>query len=192
MTARYLVTGGAGYVGSHLVAALLERGLSVTVIDDLSTGHRAAVLAGVRLVEGDLADPSVLDPVLADGPWEAVFHFAALSLVGDSMREPFRYIAEQCRHRRAADRGLRAPRRAALRAVLHRGAVRPARAPADRRRHARSTPARPMARASRCWSGRLLWADRVHGLRSACLRYFNAAGADPEAGSARTTIPRPT
>ena len=69
MTARYLVTGGAGYVGSHLAAALLERGLSVTVIDDLSTGHRAAVLAGVRLVEGDLADPSVLDPVLADGPW---------------------------------------------------------------------------------------------------------------------------
>ena len=94
MPRRFLVTGGAGYVGSHLVAALLERGDDVVVLDNLRTGHRAAVLPGARLVEADLAEPAAVDAVLADGTWDAVFHFAALSLVGESMRLPFRYLAE--------------------------------------------------------------------------------------------------
>jgi UDP-glucose 4-epimerase len=94
MSRRFLVTGGAGYVGSHLVAALLDRGDDVVVLDNLRTGHRAAVLSPARLVEADLADAATVDAVLADGPWNAVFHFASLSLVGESMRLPFRYLAE--------------------------------------------------------------------------------------------------
>src|SRR3954447_4999883 len=94
MAQRFLVTGGAGYVGSHLVAALVERGDSVTVLDNLRTGHRGAVLSGVQLVVADLADVGTLDSILADGPWHAVFHFAALSQVGESMRLPFQYLID--------------------------------------------------------------------------------------------------
>ncbi len=178
MTARYLVTGGAGYVGSHLVAALLDRGLSVTIIDDLSTGHHAGVLPGARLVEGDLADPAVLDAVLADGPWEAVFHFAALSLVGDSMREPFRYIASN------VGNGVRlieaCVRHRVPRFVLSSTAALfglPERLPIDE--ETRIDPGSPYGESKAMLERTLFWADRVHGLRSACLRYFNAAGADP-------------
>jgi len=88
---RYLVTSG-GFVGSHLVAALCDRGDEVVIFDNLSTGHRAAVPARVRLIEADLADPAAVDVALADGRWDAVFHFAALLLVGDSMRAPLLYL----------------------------------------------------------------------------------------------------
>src|ERR1700727_1028777 len=92
MARRFLVTGGAGYVGSHLVAALVERGDTVVVVDNLRTGHRGAVPPGVRLIVADLADAGTMDAVLADGPWDAVFHFASLSQVGESMRLPLRYL----------------------------------------------------------------------------------------------------
>ena len=94
MARRFLVTGGAGYVGSHLVAALVERGDAVVVLDNLRTGHRGAVPAGVRLIEADLADAATVDALLGDGPWDAVFHFASLSQVGESMRLPFRYLID--------------------------------------------------------------------------------------------------
>ena len=94
MRRRFLVTGGAGYVGSHVVLALMERGDDVTVLDNLSQGHRAAIPDGVRLVTADLGDAAPVDALLAEGEWHAVLHFAALSLVGDSMREPFRYMLE--------------------------------------------------------------------------------------------------
>src|SRR6516162_6817389 len=94
MGQRFLVTGGAGYVGSHLVAALVEHGATVVVLDSLRTGHRDAVPKGVQLIVADLADTGLVDALLADGPWHAVFHFAALSQVGESMREPFRYLID--------------------------------------------------------------------------------------------------
>src|SRR6185437_4857100 len=94
MARRFLVTGGAGYVGSHIVAALLERGDSVVVLDNLRTGHRAAVLPGARLIEADLANAETVDAILADGPWDAVFHFAGLTQVGESMRLPFLYLID--------------------------------------------------------------------------------------------------
>ena len=91
---RYLVTGGAGYVGSHCVLALLERGAEVVVLDNLRTGHRAAVPAGVRFLEVDLADRAVLADLFGGTRFDAVLHFAAMSLVGESMRIPMRYIAD--------------------------------------------------------------------------------------------------
>ena len=71
------------------------------VLDNLSTGHARAVLPGAKLVVGDLADPEILERTLSGGPWAAVFHFASLSLVGDSMREPLRYLQENVGNGRA-------------------------------------------------------------------------------------------
>lgn len=86
---KLLITGGAGYVGSVCATVLLEAGHDVTVIDNFTTGNREAVPAGARLVEGDVAD--VADEVLADGGFDGVVHFAARSLVGESMVRPEEY-----------------------------------------------------------------------------------------------------
>ena len=86
-----LVTGGAGYIGSHCVAALLDRGVDVVVIDDLSKGHMAS-LKGGRLYIGSVADRAFLDHVFETESIEAVIHFAAYSLVGESMQIPEQYF----------------------------------------------------------------------------------------------------
>ena len=87
-----LVCGGAGYIGSHNVRALLERGETPVVLDNFLTGHRASVPQGVRLYTGDMRDPALLDAVFTEQPIEAVLHFAACSLVGESMEQPLRYF----------------------------------------------------------------------------------------------------
>jgi UDP-glucose 4-epimerase len=182
MTQRFLVTGGAGYVGSHLVAALLDRGDEVTVLDNLRTGHRAAVPAGARLIVADLTDAEPVDAVLADsgkdGPWDAVFHFAALSQVGESMRMPMRYLLDNAANGiRLIDACVRhgVPRfvlssTAAL-FNLNSDAPIPEDAPID--------PQSAYGDSKWMIERALRWAGQVHGLRYACLRYFNAAGADP-------------
>ena len=178
MAQRFLVTGGAGYVGSHLVAALLDRGDAVAVFDNLRTGHRAAVPPAARLIHADLADAVAVDAALADGPWDAVFHFASLSLVGESMREPFRYLAEN------GGNGIRlidaCVRHGVKRFVLSSTANlfgTPEQMPIPAT--ARIDPGSPYGESKWIIERALYWADRIHGLRSACLRYFNAAGADP-------------
>jgi UDP-glucose 4-epimerase len=178
MAQRFLVTGGAGYVGSHLVAALLDRGDDVTVLDNLQTGHRAAVPAGASLVVADLADVAPLDALLSDGAWDAVFHFASLSQVGESMRIPMRYLLDN------ATNGIRlidaCVRHGVKRFVLSSTAALfnldsaepiPEDAPID--------PQSPYGDSKWMLERALRWAGQVHGVRSACLRYFNAAGADP-------------
>jgi len=175
---QYLVTGGAGYVGSHLVLALLERGASVVVLDDLRQGHRAAVPAAAQLVQADLADRARLAEVFAGWRFDAVFHFAALSLVGESMRDPLRYCLENVSNSLGlADAAIRA---GVTKFVLSSTAALfgdPERVPIDEA--ARLAPTNPYGESKLMVERGLHWADRVHGLRSACLRYFNAAGADP-------------
>lgn len=179
MGRRFLITGGAGYVGSHLVATLVERNETVVVLDNLRTGHRAAIPAGVPLVVADLSDADTVDALLADGPWHAVFHFASLSLVGESMHQPFRYLIEN---------GLNGTR--LIEACVRHGVQRfvlsstanlfsnpeiipiPADAPID--------PGSPYGESKWMLERALHWAARIHGLRYATLRYFNAAGAHPD------------
>lgn len=176
---RCLVTGGAGYVGSHVVLALLEQGAVVVVLDNLRQGHRAAVPEGVLFVQADLADAAALDAVLSDGPWDAVLHFAALSLVGESMREPMRYCFEN------GGVGFKlidaCVRHGVPRFVLSSTANlfgEPEVIPIDET--ARLSPSSPYGESKLMIERALFWAGQVHGLRSACLRYFNAAGADPD------------
>ena len=179
MARRFLVTGGAGYVGSHLVAALLERGDTVVVLDNLRTGHRGAVPSGVQLIVADLADAGTVDAVLADGPWDAVFHFAALSQVGESMRLPFRYLIDN------GVNGMRlieaCVRHGVLRFVLSSTAA------------LYGTPKTVPIRGGRAARpGIALWRQQVvprthaalgraraRAALTPSLRYFNAAGADP-------------
>lgn len=176
---RYLVTGGAGFVGSHVVLALLARGDQVVVLDNLGQGHRAALPANVSLTIGDLADSATVESVLADGTWDGVLHFAALSLVGESMREPFRYLLEN------GANGVRlieaCVRHHVPRFVLSSTANLFGAAGAEPiEESAGIDPGSPYGESKWMLERALHWADRIHGLRSACLRYFNAAGADPD------------
>jgi UDP-glucose 4-epimerase len=176
---RYLVSGGAGYVGSHTVLALLDRGDEVVVLDDLSKGHRAAVPPAARLVAGRCDDARAVEAAFALGPFDAVLHFAALSLVGDSMKRPMRYLSENLG-------GVATMAEAAVAAgcrkfVLSSTAALfgfPERVPIDEEQ--RLEPASAYGESKLLCERALSWADRVHGLRFAALRYFNAAGADPD------------
>lgn len=175
---RILVTGGAGYVGSHAVLALRERGSHVVVLDDLRQGHRAALPPDVELVVGDAGDPALLDRLFARHHFDGVLHFAALSLVGESMREPLRYCAENLSTTlRLADAAVR---HGCLRFVLSSTAALfglPEKTPIEE--DAAPDPVSPYGESKLMAERGLAWAEKAHGLRWAALRYFNAAGADP-------------
>ena len=176
--ARYLVTGGAGYVGSHTVLALRERGDDVVVVDNLRQGHRRAVPRGVELIVEDVGDRRRMDEVFASWRFDGVLHFAALSIVGESMREPTRYITQNLGNTLCvAD--------AAVKAGCHRFVLSstaalfgcPQHLPIDET--AALSPVSPYGESKLMAERGLEWMDQAHGLRSAALRYFNAAGADP-------------
>jgi len=184
---NFLVTGGAGYVGSHLVAALLDQGANVTVLDNLATGHHGAVPGQAGFIQADLADSAAVEGVLARGhrdadgghaAWDAVFHFAALSQVGESMRMPMRYLLDN------AANGIRlidaCVRHGVSRFVLSSTAA--LFNVQDNAPISETAPIDPQsAYGDSKWmiERALRWAGQVHGLRYGCLRYFNAAGADP-------------
>ena len=175
---RFLVTGGAGYVGSHCVLALLERGAEVVVLDNLRTGHRAGVPHGATLIEMDLADRARLAQVFSSSRFDAVLHFAAMSLVGESMRIPARYIADNVSQ--AMNLAEAAAANGCLRFVLSSTAAlfgEPERVPIGE--DARIAPGSAYGESKYMIERALEWMQRVHGMRFAALRYFNAAGADP-------------
>ncbi len=178
MSQRFLVTGGAGYIGSHLVDRLTRDGAEVVVVDDLRFGHRAALGPEVRLVEASLDESAALDAVLAEGPWHGVFHFAGLSSVGESMQHPIHYLMQN------VGAGLAlidsCVRHGVERFVLSSTANlfgRQESMPMDEDAHV--APNSPYGESKRMLEQALHWAKEIHGLRSACLRFFNAAGADP-------------
>ena len=178
MKRRFLVTGGAGFVGSHMVAALRDRAEDVVVLDNFNTGHRGSVPADVPLIEMDIGDAARLDTILADGPWTAVFHFASVTQVGESMRMPLRYLMENAAKgmtlidacvRHGVDRMVISSTAALFNATDDRPI--PEDAPVD--------PQSPYGESKYMLERTLYWAGLTHGLRYARLRYFNAAGADP-------------
>lgn len=176
---RYLVTGGAGFVGSHVVLALLDAGHDVAVLDNFSTGHRAAVPEGVPVYHVDLMDDQATANVLGDKPWDGVLHFASLSRVGASMADSFHYL------RQNYVTGLNLVQACAAHGVkkivfsstaaLFGGPERAEPIPET----ALVQPDSPYGESKFMVERILHWADRLYGVKSACLRYFNAAGADP-------------
>ena len=173
-----LVCGGAGYIGSHMVKLLLERGHDVTVLDNLSTGHREAVVGG-RFEFGDLGDPAALDRVLGAASFDGVMHFAAFIAVGESVAQPGKYFRNNfCNAINLLDamakHGVRRFIFSSTAAVYGE----PRYVPVDEK-HPRE-PLNPYGLSKRMVEDALPHYAGAYGVQSVPLRYFNAAGADPE------------
>ena len=175
---RILVTGGAGYIGSNTTLQLLDAGYDVVVVDNLSRGQGSKVAAR-RLRQGDLLDTEGLGKVFAEKPVDAVIHFAAYIAVGESMKLPEIYFQNNT----AGSLSLfTAMVKAGVKNVVFSSTAAvygmPSKNPIPE-----DLPYAPINAygESKVMVEQLLrWFDEIHGLRSVCLRYFNASGADPE------------
>ncbi|ATD66380.1 UDP-glucose 4-epimerase GalE [Luteimonas chenhongjianii] len=175
---RILVCGGAGYIGSHMAKWLGAHGAEAVVLDNLSTGHREAVRFG-RLIEADLLDPASLDTAFALGPFDAVMHFCARSLVGESVQKPYDYYDNNVV---GTLNLLRAMQRHGVGKIVFSSTAAIFGEPVSARINEThpKTPINPYG-ASKLMVERVLAdAGAAYGLRSVCLRYFNAAGASPD------------
>ncbi|WP_312283636.1 UDP-glucose 4-epimerase GalE [Candidatus Igneacidithiobacillus taiwanensis] len=172
-----LVVGGAGYIGSHISKMLAQSGYEVLVLDNLSSGFRDAVRYG-QLIEGDLADQSLLEQVFSKERIDAVLHFAALSQVSESMCEPARYYRNNVANtQNLLDSMLRHDVRRFIFSSTAAILGEPEYTPIDEDHPQR--PINPYGRTKRMVEEMLADYDQAYGLRSVSLRYFNAAGADP-------------
>lgn len=179
---RILVTGGAGYVGSHMVKTLLERGHHVVVLDDLSTGYRDAIPEGARFVQGDISDASMTRALLGDERIEGICHFAAKIRVEESVSDPRLYFqGNLVRTLAFLEAVLDAPTKPAL-VFSSTAAVygTPDSIPIDEDHPKR--PESPYGDSKLAVERALDAYGRAYGLRWVALRYFNAAGAWAEAG----------
>lgn len=172
-----LVTGGAGYIGSHTVAELLDQGKEVVVIDNLQSGHRDALLGG-KLYEGDLRDKALLAKLFSENDIEAVIHFAANSLVGESMQKPVKYYDNNVYGTLCL---LEAMDEANVRKIVFSSTAatygEPDKVPIEE-----SDPTNPTnvyGETKLTMERMMSWFDKVLGIKYVALRYFNAAGAHP-------------
>jgi UDP-glucose 4-epimerase len=169
-----LVTGGAGYIGSHTVQELLRAGHDVVILDNFSSGHRAAVVADV--VEADLGDRQALDSVLADRAIEGVIHLAAFAAAGESVDDPGKYFRNNVGGTTALLDAMAAARVPYL--VFSSSCSvygQPDQLPVTET--APTRPASPYGQSKLMCEQLFPWYEQAHGARSISLRYFNAAGA---------------
>tara|TARA_B100000497_G_scaffold63020_1_gene71335 strand:- start:397 stop:1374 length:978 start_codon:yes stop_codon:yes gene_type:complete len=178
---KVLVTGGAGYIGSITAEVLLAEGHEVIVFDNLSQGHRAAVPDDAVWVQGDLSEPSAIRRAMMAHRPEAVMHFAAKSLVGDSMVRPFAYLRDNVVEglnliEACVDSGVQ---RFILSSTANLFGA-PGNAMIDEQ--ASIAPGSPYGESKWTLERALDWVSQTHGMRYAILRYFNAAGASAQRG----------
>jgi UDP-glucose 4-epimerase len=178
---KILVVGGAGYIGSVCAELLVNEGHEVAIFDNLTEGHRAAIEPRAAFIEGDLADRAAIGAALTKVRPDAVMHFAAHALVGESMENPSKYF------RNNVGNGLNL-----LDAMVEARVTRlvfsstcaifgpPDRLPIDETLPAR--PINPYGESKLAFEKILKWYDQIHGLRFVALRYFNAAGASEKFG----------
>jgi UDP-glucose 4-epimerase len=178
---RILVTGGAGYIGSVVADQLLQAGHEVAIYDNLYNGHRTAVPAGAEFIEGDLAETSKLEQLLKDRGTEAVMHFAALIEAGESMRDPGRFFFVNTA---GAINLLRAMQKNGVSKFVFSSTAavygEPQQVPIAEDHPL--VPTNAYGESKLLVERTLAWFHRIHGLRYASLRYFNAAGAAPNRG----------
>jgi UDP-glucose 4-epimerase len=170
-----LVTGGAGYIGSHAVAALLEKGEQVVIVDNLSQGHESAVLGGMLYV-GDLRDVHFLSNVFAENDIDGVIHFAASSLVGESMKDPAKYYHNNVYGTLCL---LEQMNKAGVKSIVISSTAatygEPERVPVSE--FDRTLPTNTYGETKLAMERMIHWFDVAHGIKFVSLRYFNAAGA---------------
>ena len=177
---RVLVTGGAGYVGSVTVERLLAQGHVVTVLDSFMRGHRDAIPAGARLVDGDIADRSLVEGILRDDHIEAVLHCAGRSLVPESVAMPAIYFDANVVGGLTLLDAMRAMDVQRIVFSSSAAVYGVAESPIDE-----DSPLKPInayGETKRAFEGALDWYTRAYGMAAVSLRYFNAAGASDERG----------
>jgi len=172
-----LVVGGAGYIGSHMVKALQEAGHHVTVLDNLSSGHRDAVIGG-NLIVGDLADITLMESVFSENSFDAVMHFASFIQVGESVKKPAIYYHNNVSNTlNLLDVMVRHDVKKLVFSSTAAIFGEPEYVPIDEA-HPRN-PVNPYGRSKWIMEQILADYDKAYGLKNVSLRYFNAAGADP-------------
>jgi UDP-glucose 4-epimerase len=185
-----LVTGGAGYIGAHMVLELLDAGEKVVVLDDLSTGVAAVVPENAVFVRGDAGDRTLVLRLIAEHGIEAIAHFAAKIVVPDSVADPLSYyLGNTAKSRNLIETALRGGIRRIIFSSTAAVYGNPRENPVGE--DARPDPVSPYGRSKLMTEWMLEDAARAHGLRYVVLRYFNVAGADPK-GRAGQSTPRAT
>ena len=176
-----LVAGGAGYIGSHMVALLVKRGYEVIVADNLRTGHWQAVKGAKKLYVGDLRDNAFLEQVFSENDIDGVINFAAFSLVVESVTNPLKYYVNNVEGAVSLLSAMKA--HGVDKMVFSSTAAtygEPEKQPIEE--HDRTEPTNPYGATKLAIENMLKWCDRAYGIRYAALRYFNAAGSDTETG----------
>ncbi len=181
-----LVTGGAGYIGSHMVWELLDAGEEVVVIDRLSTGFDWAVAPEAKLVVGDIADRDLVSTVMRENNVDAVIHFAGSIIVPESMADPLAYYENNtCKTRTLIETAVRQGVKnfifSSTAAVYGGAGMEPV------REDARPAPESPYGASKLMSEWMLRDAAAAHDLRYTVLRYFNVAGADPKGRTGQST-----
>jgi UDP-glucose 4-epimerase len=182
-----LVTGGAGYIGSHMVHALVDAGEAVVVIDNLSTGFSASIPSNVPLFIGDAGDENLVEGVIAAHAIDSIIHFAGSIVVPDSLRDPLGYYRNNTMTTRNL---LHAAVKCGVRQFIFSSTAAVYGNP-DRSPVAEDAPVRPLSPygTSKLMSEIMLHdTAAAHGLRFVALRYFNVAGADPDGRTGLSTI----
>src|SRR3954453_15496121 len=178
---RIFVVGGAGYIGSVCSELLLNEGHEVAIFDNLSEGHRSAVDSRTHFIKGELADGQQIEAALSTHRPDAVMHFAANALVGESMRDPSKYFRNNvCNGLNLLDSMIATRVQRVVFSSTCAIFGLPERLPIDE-----TTPARPInpyGESKLAFEKILHWYDEIHGLKFVSLRYFNAAGASEKLG----------